>query len=218
MLLYIFLLLGAWKGTLGNDDICQEPRYRACPVPQPWRFPETKPDLDRLCIGYLQTTDCMIDHLNKCNPEEDSWRRYFLNMKNVSEDACDKDSQLHLRIVQNLDCFNEVVEKDSRTCRVIVDERRKKMFKYVKQTEAEKGNNDELRSSFQCLVISLKNICYASKSNERCGSDARDIVLEVNRRAGFPLHCSAESITELLLLIELEPEEEALLNQIIDRE
>ncbi|KAF8774146.1 hypothetical protein HNY73_016728 [Argiope bruennichi] len=138
MLLYIFLLLGTWTSVLGKDDKCRESRYHVCPLPDGWGFPKTMADLEQICPGFIQTIDCMKDHLKKCNPEDNLRRRYLQNLGDVTKDACDKDSQLHLRIVQNIDCFNEVVQNDSKTCYKGIDKKTGKMMKHIQKTEAKR--------------------------------------------------------------------------------
>ncbi|KAF8774147.1 hypothetical protein HNY73_016729 [Argiope bruennichi] len=161
------------------------------------------------------------DYLKKCDPEDVSWQNYLQNLKDVAEDACAENSELHLRIVQNIGCFNEVAQQDIQICHNDIDKKTEEMLKYIREIETEEGTNDELWEAFQCLLASLEIQCYASKSSERCGYDAGDLVLELSRSTGFRFRCSVASeeiLSKLLALLELELEEEASLNRIMASE
>ncbi|CAL1297018.1 unnamed protein product [Larinioides sclopetarius] len=228
MLLYAFLVLGVWNGVLGSDDLCDEPEYRVCEMPDGIQFPETEEDINRLCPIFIQNIDCLKDYFDKCGYERGLTEDKLQKLKEVTEDGCREDSPLHLGLVRNIGCFSEVIENDEESCKRYISSKASKMRNYLYDIETENGYSEEERYDpelwmpFQCILDSFEIACFISKVSERCGSDARDIASEVLTRA-LIVHnsCAAsneERISELLTLLELELEEEATLRRIIKKE
>ncbi|GBN99524.1 hypothetical protein AVEN_222503-1 [Araneus ventricosus] len=222
MLLYVCLVLGAWKGVMGKHVVCNEPNSQVCNTVRDLSFPKTEADIDQMCPLLIEHLDCLQDYSDKCGSNGDL--QLFPGMRDVVEDGCRKDSSLHLRIVQSIGCFHEVVRYDIEACNNYTKGKSAAARKYILNLEAKPGHDEdnydhELWMPFRCLMQSLEIVCLASKSSERCGSDAGDVLLEVVGRAGFSRRFCAssgeDSLAKLLTLLELKSEEEASLNRLI---
>ncbi|CAL1297019.1 unnamed protein product [Larinioides sclopetarius] len=227
MLLYAFLVLGVWNGVLGSDGLCDEPEYLVCKFPGDIKFPETEEDINRLCPIIIQNLDCLKDYFGKCGFQSGLTEDKVHKLKEITDDVCREDSPLHLGVVRNIGCFNEVLENDEESCKRYISSKVRKMRNYLYDIEAERGYNDDyydpqLWQPLLCIKDAFEMSCFISKVSERCGSDAKDIASEIMTRATVAYYaCSASSeemITELLELLELELEEESLLRRIIRRE
>ncbi|CAL1297027.1 unnamed protein product, partial [Larinioides sclopetarius] len=121
MFICFFLVLVTWNGVLGTEDICNTVSFRACPKSEESRyFPKTEEDIVRQCPTIAQYLECLKDYAEKCGHENVhlpfSGDRYQ-TMKNLLEEICQKDSQLHLRIVKNIGCLSELMGNSRIECR-----------------------------------------------------------------------------------------------------
>ncbi|CAL1297026.1 unnamed protein product [Larinioides sclopetarius] len=215
------------KVVIGNENLCDIPAYRVCETPGITAFPKTEEDINRICPIILEKLDCEKNYAEKCVYADDFPEAIFSERKRVAEDVCQKDSPLHLSVVQNIGCFNEVFEKDSEFCSRYIRSKARVMTNYIRNNEAERGfdkdtHDEELWMSFRCLMYSFDMTCSVSKISERCGPDAKSIEIEVLTRANIAHRpCSAaseEKIAELSALFDLELEEEASLKRIFPQE
>ncbi|CAL1297017.1 unnamed protein product [Larinioides sclopetarius] len=227
MLLYAFLVLGVWNGVLGSDDLCDEPEYRVCEMPDGIQFPETEEDINRLCPIFIQNIDCLKDYFDKCGYERGLTEDKLQKLKEVTEDGCREDSPLHLGLVRNIGCFSEVIENDEESCKRYISSKASKMRNYLYDIEAERGYSDDfydpqLWNPLYCIMDAFEMSCFISKVSERCESHAKDVASEILTRANVAhIACSVSSeerIAELLALLELEMEEESLLRRIMWKE
>ncbi|CAL1297016.1 unnamed protein product [Larinioides sclopetarius] len=226
MLLYVFFVLGAWRGVIGSDNICTENEYPDCKMID-IGFPKTEEDINRICPILIENLDCLKNHFDKCGYEFGTTEDELQALQGVTEDVCREGSRMHLGVVQHIGCFNEVKQLDKQFCESYVRSKVSKMKNYLYDIEAERGYSDdyydpELWLPFQCIRNSFEIACSISKTSERCGSDAKDIASEILTRANVAhIACSVSSeerIAELLALLELEMEEESLLRRIMWKE
>ncbi|GBN88649.1 hypothetical protein AVEN_184515-1 [Araneus ventricosus] len=231
MLVCILLILGTWNGVMGTDDICNIPSYRACAIPEETRnFPKTEEDINRQCPYVAQHLECLKDYADKCgyeNVHQEFSEEKHQTLKNLVEDICQKDSQLHLRIVQNIGCISELMDNFQNECREYLRNKTAMLRQYTRNKEVEENYDEstynvELWRPFLCVTESLGVACFASEASKRCGSDTRGLVLELVARSGSIKEACppvvGDRINELIRLLELEIEEERLLNEIINKE
>ncbi|CAL1280396.1 unnamed protein product [Larinioides sclopetarius] len=174
-----------------------------------------------MCPQIAYHFDCEKDYSDRCEFYDDLAEERFREIRDLVADICRKDSPLHLGIVRNMDCLNEVIEVDFKICYNYMRSKARVMMEYIQNMDFEAGyegylGKEEILASFSCLTDLFKNACLTSKTSDRCGSNVKDIAIEVLTRENSTYRvcsdASDERLEELLSLLNLGSQEKAFLN------
>ncbi|CAL1297025.1 unnamed protein product [Larinioides sclopetarius] len=232
MLVYILFIFGPWIGVIGTNRICDTPISIECVIPRDiptLRIPQTVEDVNRLCPATSQYLNCLKDYADECGYEnvhqhfsEDTYQ----SIKDLVRDVCQNDSRLHLDIVENIACISESQDQFENDCLENLLDKLEILKQFIHNKQQD-GTYDEPRFSeklwlrMNCVTQSLTVSCFSSQVSRRCGTAARDAVVEVVARSkGLKLVCPpviGERINELLRILDLGMEEKRLLDEIMKK-
>ncbi|GBM83126.1 hypothetical protein AVEN_40094-1 [Araneus ventricosus] len=113
-------------------------------------------DEDDLIRQIAHRFDCEKDYSDRCGFYDDLAEERFRKLRGLVADVCREDSPLHLGIVQNIGCLNEVIEGDLDVCHRHLRAKVRVMIEYIRNIEVGEGyegytRKEEIWTSFSCL-------------------------------------------------------------------
>ncbi|GIX97322.1 uncharacterized protein CDAR_427301 [Caerostris darwini] len=216
MFISAVLILGVWQGALATDNVCEDvmetcSNFFGISLDD---LPETESDIESLCPNALQHLDCIKDFEDQCGIENvriyGYSREKIDRLIDLTNDICQKDSQLHIDLVENLDCLKIQVDKIGSIRNKIMD-RVEKTENYIQEMEKEDSEID-VWFNYQCLFSAMEYVHFDYEILDNCGKRADDASKQIIMRAElFDEICPKEfreGSAELLKTLELEMEEE----------
>ncbi|GFT92641.1 uncharacterized protein NPIL_170781 [Nephila pilipes] len=209
MLIIVLLLLTGYVDFLHASVDCEAVALSDClpseffPVP----FPETEAEVDFVCLKLKVYVDCIRNYLEECGNEDASFEEQlkarYEKIDEVLNDVCEKESKLHIDFIGNIKCLKSSILSHNDSC-YYKTEAVLKIYKqrFPEQTE-HINKNGIYWDEYFCLFEAYDISCLAADAANRCGLQAKNIILEIVKRLNYlEYSCSEEARVELMNLIE----------------
>ncbi|GFT92640.1 uncharacterized protein NPIL_170771 [Nephila pilipes] len=229
MFIYLLIILVFWEGTAEANKMCDVSSHRTCFPSDYFGVPTNEEELNKACPIFLETMECLKTYAQTCGEDEIDYTfslETHQKLIDFAKEICRKDSEIHLKVVENIGCINSAIKDKENKCKDSTSSKMDKLENYINeleknQVEASGYRLDEWRS-YSCLHHSLGVACNIAKIQERCGSEAKHLTMQLIDKSGFvedfcqpPLR---EDSRELIQILELEMEEENGLKEVLYNE
>ncbi|GIY33410.1 uncharacterized protein CEXT_524191 [Caerostris extrusa] len=204
MLMPVFIILGTFGGVLSSRNVCRRPASVVCfsEADQLEKFPINEKELDQTCSVIRTTFECLQDYAEKCGLENVNVLQTsggkLRNYAAIAMMICRKGTLLHSNVVRSLPCLKEIVEQGGQQCREYTRNAFNHLYEHVQRNSDE--NNNVI---FDCLFPAIEANCLVTQTSNRCGSAAKDAVLEIMDMAEVLQECPAELRSKVLDLMEI---------------
>ncbi|GIY61390.1 uncharacterized protein CDAR_541641 [Caerostris darwini] len=219
------IILGVSCGVIqAQHAMCRQSDTDRCLPSGPLTsFPVTEEELEEACAFYRRFLACIVEYRDNCG-----FRKietvYTENGKldmliDTHREICQPTTSLHSSFVANLPCFEDIYENDFTLCQ----ERTSGYIHRLHSTLASKksSSNNSLFKMYDCLFIILHTNCFAVQANERCGSRARNIVLEIIEKLGLVqedcLEIMYDDVVEAMEILEFLTNEKIYVKKFLEK-
>ncbi|CAL1297013.1 unnamed protein product [Larinioides sclopetarius] len=205
----------SWNGVFGSSDICKERVSTACLISSSRpSFPETEEELDSVCLTVQRQLQCIRNYAETCGIEglDIAEGNEIEVYSEVLAEVCRKDTQLHSNVVQNLPCLKDIFQHVRQQCQGFTRNAINHLYEQVVNLGNENSDDNHVYGVFDCLYVAVKAHCFVTQTVEKCGSRAKDAVLEIMEKAKLVEEECPDSVQkevlELLNVLALATEEE----------
>ncbi|XP_055949811.1 uncharacterized protein LOC129984065 [Argiope bruennichi] len=215
----IAVLLISWNGVFGTSDICNERVSSVClsSSSRP-SFPETEEELEKVCQILLTAFRCVRNYAERCEIETAEVKEIETFSEALTE-ICREDTLLHSNVVQNLPCLKDIFQHAEQQCQGFTRNAINHLYEQVMNAGNANGDENHVYRVFDCLFVSIQAHCFVTQTVEKCGSRAKDAVLEIMEKSRLvDEECPGsvqKEVLELLNVLALATEEEVHVKRLL---
>ncbi|GBN11005.1 hypothetical protein AVEN_111175-1 [Araneus ventricosus] len=144
-------------------------------------------------------------------------------MPNASQLSNEEVSKiLHLKlldVVQNLPCLKDIFQHAEEQCQGFTRNAINHLYEQVVNSGSENADVNHVYRVFDCLCVAVQAHCFVTETVQKCGSRAKDAVLEIMGKSRLvEEECPASvqrEVLELLNVLALATEEEIHVNRLL---